>query len=200
MHSGRIAGSATMLSDLSVLVVEDNDFQRELLVEILKRLDAKKLYCASDGQKAFDVLSKLKAPVDVVISDIEMPTMDGLEFVRRLGEAGYRSSVILLSAIAPTLLAAAEAMTRAYGINLLGALSKPVSRQALETILVRHAPPVPRAKARATPRTEFSVEEIIGGLEQNEFEAFFQPKVDVGTRRVVGAEALARWRHPQQGL
>src|SRR3712207_6282632 len=170
MHSGRIAGSATMLSDLSVLVVEDNDFQRELLVEILKRLDAKKLYCASDGQKAFDVLSKLKAPVDVVISDIEMPTMDGLEFVRRLGESGYRSSVVLLSAIEPTLLAAAEAMTRAYGINLLGALSKPITRSALETILVRHSPPVVKTKRRAPGRVSFDVDEIVEGLEQREFE------------------------------
>lgn len=32
------------------------------------------------------------------------------------------------------------------------------------------------------------------------FEAFFQPKVDIATGRVTGAEALARWRHPEHGL
>jgi EAL domain-containing protein (putative c-di-GMP-specific phosphodiesterase class I) len=188
-----------MLADLSILVVEDNEFQREMLVGMLKRLDAKDVYSASDGQKAFDLLSRLKKAVDVIISDVQMPTMDGLEFVRRLGEAGYRSSVIILSAIEPTLLAAAEAMTRAYGINLLGAISKPITRSALETMLVRHAPPVAKP-APAPEKPTMTLAEILDGLQQNEFEPFFQPKVEVVTRRVIGAEALARWRHPQLGV
>jgi diguanylate cyclase len=37
-------------------------------------------------------------------------------------------------------------------------------------------------------------------LEQNQFEIFFQPKVHSGTFRIVGMEALIRWRHPQRGL
>jgi EAL domain-containing protein (putative c-di-GMP-specific phosphodiesterase class I) len=38
------------------------------------------------------------------------------------------------------------------------------------------------------------------GLTEDQFEPFFQPKVDLATGRVVGAEALARWRHPQHGI
>jgi len=38
------------------------------------------------------------------------------------------------------------------------------------------------------------------GLENDEFEPYFQPKVDIMTQRIVGAEALARWNHPQQGV
>jgi len=47
---------------------------------------------------------------------------------------------------------------------------------------------------------QYSLDEILDGLENNQFEPFFQPKLDVATRRVVGAEALARWRHPRHGL
>jgi EAL domain-containing protein (putative c-di-GMP-specific phosphodiesterase class I)/AmiR/NasT family two-component response regulator len=189
-----------MLADLSILVVEDHEFQREMLVELLKRMEAKQVYAAADGQSAIDVLANLRAPVDVIISDIEMPTMDGLEFVRRVGEAGYRSSVVLVSAIDASLLTAAEAMTKAYGITLLGVIGKPITRATLEKILVRHAPAAVEGKRRSATRPKFTVAEIMEGLEQNEFEPFFQPKVDVTTRRVVGAEALARWRHPQQGI
>ena len=41
---------------------------------------------------------------------------------------------------------------------------------------------------------------IRSAVEHDEFEAWFQPVVDLGSRRVVGAEALARWRHPTQGI
>lgn len=42
--------------------------------------------------------------------------------------------------------------------------------------------------------------DIRRGLENGEFEPFYQPVVDVANGRVVGAEALLRWRHPQRGL
>ncbi len=42
--------------------------------------------------------------------------------------------------------------------------------------------------------------DIRRGLEQNEFEPFYQPIVDVRAGRVVGAEALLRWRHPERGV
>ncbi len=42
--------------------------------------------------------------------------------------------------------------------------------------------------------------EIQRGLERQEFEVFYQPIVDVAARRLAGAEALIRWRHPERGL
>jgi diguanylate cyclase (GGDEF)-like protein len=44
------------------------------------------------------------------------------------------------------------------------------------------------------------LQEIHAGLEGGEFELYYQPKLDLATRRLAGAEALIRWRHPQRGL
>ncbi|WP_254025133.1 bifunctional diguanylate cyclase/phosphodiesterase [Mesorhizobium ventifaucium] len=71
-----------------------------------------------------------------------------------------------------------------------------------------------RAKRRGRNRYEFFTEamqseivdtkriadEILGGLERNEFIPFYQPQFDAKTLEIVGVEALARWRHPEKGI
>jgi len=46
----------------------------------------------------------------------------------------------------------------------------------------------------------FSLKQILHGVEQGQFEPYFQPKVALATGKIFGAEALARWRHPEHGL
>ncbi|MEA3157571.1 MAG: hypothetical protein QOK44_5160 [Betaproteobacteria bacterium] len=188
------------IADLSFLVAEDSEFERERLVGMLKAAGATTVWWASDGQNALAVLLNAKTSVDVIITDLAMPVMDGLEFMRKAGHSGYRGSVVIASALDSSLLASAEAMAKAYGINLLGAINKPITAQLLEAALIRHAAPEPRLHAQSVAGRSFTPDEIVHGLEQDEFEPFFQPKVELASRQVVGAEALARWRHPKQGI
>jgi len=44
------------------------------------------------------------------------------------------------------------------------------------------------------------LQQVRRGLDGDEFELHYQPKIELATRRLVGVEALARWRHPQRGL
>lgn len=71
-----------------------------------------------------------KAHFDVFISDLEMPPMDDIEFIRHLGTRGHHGSLIIASALDRVLLSAVETMTVSYGINLLGAIAKPVTGDA----------------------------------------------------------------------
>lgn len=188
------------IADLGFLIVEDEEFQRHTLIALLKRLGARSIHSSVDGQQALDVFVKYPRRPDVIICDLKMPVMDGLEFIRRIGKTGFRGSVVIVSALDQALIAAAEAMTKAYGINLLGAVSKPVTLEPLEALLRQHGAAPPKLRPRSTSRPSFTLDEIIEGLERNQFEPFYQPKVELATRRIVGAEALARWRHPQEGI
>jgi EAL domain-containing protein (putative c-di-GMP-specific phosphodiesterase class I)/CheY-like chemotaxis protein len=186
------------IEELQVLVAEDHDFQRRTLVRMLGTLGVRSVREAADGKEALALFTDPQAPTQVIISDLEMPGMDGMEFMRHLGEINRPVSVILSSALDPNLVSSVEAMTKAYGITLLGAIEKPVTPDKLRALLEKYAPPKARAPRAAAPAVPLA--EIRRGLEAREFEPFFQPKVSLVDGAVVGAEALARWRHPQMGL
>jgi len=187
------------IEDLHLLVAEDHDFQRKTLVRMLTSLGAKHVSEAADGKIALAIFAnRLVPPIDIIISDLEMPGMDGMEFMRHLGEAELPVSVIISSALDPALVSSVEAMTKAYGVTLLGALAKPVTPEKLRSLIDKYKPPQRKAARPAAP--PMPLEDIRRGLHAREFEPFFQPKVSLADGSVTGAEALARWRHPQKGL
>ena len=186
------------IEELHVLVAEDHDFQRRTLVRMLGTLGVRSVREAADGKAALELFTDPSTPTQVIISDLEMPGMDGMEFMRHLGEINRPVSVILSSALDPNLVSSVEAMTKAYGITLLGAIEKPVTPDKLRAMLEKYAPPKPRGPRPAA--AAIPLEDIRRGLEAREFEPFFQPKVSLTDGTVIGAEALARWRHREKGL
>ncbi|MCW5642982.1 MAG: EAL domain-containing protein [Rhodoferax sp.] len=186
---------------LTVLVVEEQDFSRKVLVRQLRALGAVNVLQASDGEQALELLRRPDNAVGLILCDLDMPRMDGLEFMRHLGAIRSAASLVITGAVDVALLNSVQMMCRAYGIRPLGVLEKPVNSECLRTMMARARKPMPGpALVDAAGGPEFSLDEILGGLQQEQFEPFFQPKVELAGGRIVGAEALARWRHPQHGL
>jgi EAL domain-containing protein (putative c-di-GMP-specific phosphodiesterase class I)/AmiR/NasT family two-component response regulator len=195
----RAATSA--IADLHFLVAEDQRVQRILLVRVLEALGAKTIYETADGREAMKIIEDSGRPVDIVITDLDMPGMDGLEFLRRLSELGRRRiSVILTTAMGAKLLASVGAMTKAYGLALLGVLEKPLTPGKLAPLINLHKHSQVQLHEAAAAGPAFALEEIVEGLKSGQFEPYYQPQMDVASGRVNGAEALARWRHPEHGV
>lgn len=191
---------AEQIADLRLLVVEDHGFQRWMLANTLAKLGARYVFLAEDGEAAMKLLANLDAPFDIVVSDLDMPKMDGMEFIRHLGDFGTPVSLIIASGLEPSIIASVEKMARAYGVNLLGTVPKPSTAKQLLDLIQLHGPSHARQRAAPSVRIAFALDEILAGLRNGEFEPFFQPKIEVRTGKVRGAEALARWRHSGKGL
>ena len=189
----------TAAHGLIAMVVEDDDFQRRTVARMLRSMGAREVREAGDGKQALASMRDA-APVDLVVCDLDMPEMDGMEFIRHLGKANSAASVIIASAQNRSLLNSVDKMARAYGVRLLGAIEKPVTLKGLANLIVLHEPLKPQPARASAGAPSFSLDQILHGVREKQFEPFFQPKVGLATGRVLGAEALARWRHPEHGL
>ncbi|HEX4332232.1 MAG TPA: EAL domain-containing response regulator [Usitatibacter sp.] len=186
------------IETLRFMVVEDHGFQRWVTGNILEKLGAAQVVTAADGRVALETLADMRPPIDIVVSDLDMPGMDGMEFIRKLGESWKDVSLIVVSSLDRTVMEGVETMARAYGVDVLGSLEKPPNPKKLLALVERYKPPTSGHAAPAGPA--FHESEIAEGLRRGEFEAFFQPKVALATRELRGAEANARWRHPRSGV
>ena len=184
------------IEPLRFLVVEDHGFQRWLICDLLRRLGAASVQAVGDGGAALQVLAQ-DPTIDIVVSDLDMPGVDGMALFRQMVERGHRAGVLILSAQEPALLATVEAMARAYGVNLLATIAKPLSAARIESAVALHKPSAAGGTARA--QRTITRDEIAAGMRRGEFEAFFQPKAEVRTGDIQGAEALVRWHHPYLG-
>lgn len=184
------------LGDIRAFVVEDHAFQRGGIVTLLRAIGIRHIREAANGREGLAMLAAERefSPPDVILCDLEMPEVDGIEFLREVAERKLAHGVIIISGREPEILASVEAMLRAQGLAVLGKLGKPVSAEDLWRLLSSD----PGAAAPAAPkhRLAFAAADLRRALEGREFGCEFQPKVSLATGAVVGVEALARWRPP----
>ncbi|MBI5937351.1 MAG: EAL domain-containing protein [Betaproteobacteria bacterium] len=184
---------------LGVLVVDDDAFVREQVGNMLRRLGVGRVRQAGDGAEALADLAAHAGEIDIVLCDLNMPGMDGLEFIRHFAARKDKIGIAFISGEDSRMLASAQELARAQGLHVLGVAVKPIGGTALYGILGRHGWQDARRVTKAGG-PEIGVADIAAGIENKQFTAFFQPKVKADSLEVVGLEALARWRHPVHGL
>jgi DNA-binding NtrC family response regulator len=114
-------------SQQSILIVEDEKFIREGLVRALSQ--AYKTYAAANGREALERINKNSA-IKVVVSDLKMPEVDGLELLAKLHSDNIKVDVIFVTAYFPIELEAYAVQMGAYDF-----MTKPVDLKELETTI-----------------------------------------------------------------
>lgn len=184
-----------------ILVVDDSRVQREFAVDLCMRLGATEIHQAEDGHQAIALLDQLPH-IEVVILDLEMPGMDGVQVLHELVRRGMDPAVIVASARESVLLTVVESMGKSLGVKLLGVLQKPVTLSQLASSLGRFAAVQQRgvSQALAEKGPDLTEQDVIIALREQQFCAYFQPKISLHDGRISGVEALIRWQHPEHGL
>ena len=187
------------ITNLRFLVAEKEAFHRHWLVTMLETLGARHVIEAADGNAALALLKDPKNSIDIMLMEIDLPGMDGLELIRHIAKDDDNCAVIVVSGLDQALLFSVDTMSKAYGIELLGTLQKPVAPESLLPMIERFCINESQSKTYST-LPPITLVDLQTGLANDEFLPLFQPKIDLATRQVVGVEAFARWAHPSAGL
>ncbi|MDT4912166.1 MAG: hypothetical protein QOC66_1294, partial [Pseudonocardiales bacterium] len=183
------------LAALSVLVVEDHDFQRRTAVMLVRKLGVGSVSEAADGVAALELLGGGLYP-DVIVCDIDMPGMDGVAFIRHVAEGELAGAVVIASGLDAKLIRAVRSVAEGYGLQVLGAVEKPLSARRLGELLAAY-----RSRPRIHPADPLgmSAVEVAAALRDGRICIHLLPGVDASTAQVTTADAVPRWHDQARG-
>jgi EAL domain-containing protein (putative c-di-GMP-specific phosphodiesterase class I) len=170
-----------------ILVLDDEPMVRQIICDVARSCG----FEAFDTGDPADFEARIRAdPPHIVVLDLLMPGIDGVEILRNLSGHLTNIPILIASGMDNRLLDAARQLGEARGLKMAGVIQKPFRAAELRSKLQKA---VDGAGALTTKMLEAAVE-------HDELDLHYQPYLDLDTRRIVGAEALARWRHPQRGV
>ncbi|MCL7715561.1 EAL domain-containing response regulator [Stenotrophomonas mori] len=188
-----------MNPDYRILTLDDHPLQCLHVETVLQGIGLHNVHHACSAAEAMQQLRRHRH--QLVIMDLDMPDSDGVQFLDCLAGTPLEPWLAICSACDGTILKSVERMARARGLPVIGTFPKPFSTRHALTLRQRlcQAPPrVRRGTGSAAPHVDAA--SLLRALDSGAIHGRFQPKVDVASGRIVGAEVLARWQHPQSGL
>jgi EAL domain-containing protein (putative c-di-GMP-specific phosphodiesterase class I)/FixJ family two-component response regulator len=140
---------------------------------------------------------------DLVILDLALGNTDAVEVIRQLETLKFNGKVLLTSGRDETMLSEIEQIGRTHSLYMLPSLRKPFRISDIKERLL--AAPEPQLAKTATGDEHRNAREghprlrLEEALRKNWLELWYQPKIDLKSFTVCGAEALIRGRHPEHG-
>jgi len=181
-----------------LLVVDDHPDMCDLVREIAEDAGFEVVATTDAGtfQDLFD------GAFDVVVLDLVMPGVDGIELLRVLEEKAFVGKVVLMSGFDKRVLDTAKELARAHGLQVAGVLMKPFRITDLQDILNKPSTGElpPRAGAQADRKPRLSEAQLGEAIREGRLLLHFQPQVDLIEQKLYGAEALVRWQDPEMGM
>ena len=182
----------------NIMLLDDDTLMLKLLSRQLLKLGFTRVSLYSNGNEALTSIGSSQDNTDLILLDLNMPELDGIEFVRYLVERRYQGSLVFVSGEDERMLHAAKTLVKAHRIPCLGYVQKPVDLEAMAIILDSWSPKINNVDHAG--KYVYSADQVSAAIQNLELVNYYQPKVNLATGKVVGVETLVRWESPQYGL
>ncbi|MFH1813921.1 MAG: EAL domain-containing response regulator [Pseudomonadota bacterium] len=184
---------------MNVLIIDDDPFALTLLSQQLNELGMRGVQTCDSADGALTRLADRAEHFDALFCDLNMPGMDGIEFLRHLAQTDYCGGLVLISGEDQRILDTVGRLASARALKLWGALHKPFGLDALKAVLDSALTSSGDTRASAQGAL-YPADALLQAIDDGQLVNHYQPKVDFATASVVGVETLVRWKHPADGL
>ena len=183
------------------MVVDDSPVQRDHAAQLCRQLGIGLIYEACHGVEALEQLAMLRLKPDVMLIDLHMPVMDGVELITQLQDKGWKIPMLVVSSQQQGILNAVQELSSTLGLPMLESLHKPLRQEQLESALQHYSQCLKGNVLQSGPRQPLpiSTQDLCHAIDCEHIDVHYQPKVDIRTGLVRGMEVLARWTHPSLG-
>ncbi|MGL1956391.1 MAG: EAL domain-containing response regulator [Colwellia sp.] len=185
-----------MKTHLNILVVDDEQDMIDYIVDVVEDMNFEVLSLTDPTLFS----STFSPEIDILILDLFMPTIDGIELLRLIPNTNRHVAVIFMSGKNNDVLHSAEKLAIEQGIFVLNTLQKPFSPEQLEQVLHHYIPPENTQVKHKQENNLPTIAELELAIQNKELFMYYQPQINLANKRVVGVEALIRWRHPKKGF
>lgn len=181
------------MTPLKLLVVDDETDFAEFVADVAEEMGFKVL--STDNPAEFTNLYTID--IDIIVLDLFMPGIDGIELLRFLHKNKSRASIVFMSGKDTSVLHSAQRLALEQGMTVLGILQKPFRTDELETVLLKHTK---HSYSHNYGINDLpSEDELRQALKNEDLFLAYQPQINLKDRKVSGFEALLRWQHPTKG-
>lgn len=126
----------------NVLIVDDAAADRAVSLKYFHDVGAKDIFEAKDGFQALTVVRCMLRDLDLIQLDLNMPGMDGFEFLKEVRNLLYTGQLSIASSASELSLECAQTIGSAYGLDIIGSIQKPLTKRSLDALYLGSGEPV----------------------------------------------------------
>jgi EAL domain-containing protein (putative c-di-GMP-specific phosphodiesterase class I)/DNA-binding NarL/FixJ family response regulator len=192
---------------MNILIIDDDPLMLEVLSQQLMYIGHRRVTTSEAAADALPLLEADNSTFDLVFCDLQMPGMDGVEFLRHLSSIKFPGCLVLISGEDIEILKTVELLGRSLNLNVLSIVSKPMNSAKLGDVFKQYATRrrgsvrrQAQLDRRAEQRKAYSADDIKHAINANELVNYYQPKIELRRGEFAGVESLVRWQHPDDGM